>query len=99
MMFVGTHKNKKKTKVEKEKLRRSNKTKARSRVGTNRKKLKMSFQHEKINPQKDFSVSECVWCYADNNSCFIALIFKIIKTSFQRYSLKKYRWFLLNSKQ
>ena len=44
--------------------------------------------YEKINPQKDFSVSECVWCYTDNNSCFIALIFKIIKTSFQRYSLK-----------
>jgi len=36
----------------------------------------MSFQHEKINPQKDFSVSECVWSVADNNSCFIALIIK-----------------------
>jgi len=37
----------------------------------------MSFQHEKINPQKDFSVSECVWSVADNNSCFIALILMI----------------------
>jgi len=33
--------------------------------------------YEKINPQKDFIVSECVWNVVNSNSCFMALIFKI----------------------
>ena len=36
----------------------------------------MSFQHEKINPQKDFSVSECVWRCLCSASYFMALIIK-----------------------
>jgi len=49
----------------------------------------MSFQHEKINPQKDFSVSECVWCCLCSASYFIALIFKIIKNEFSALLTQK----------
>ena len=47
--------------------------------------FKLSFQHEKINYQKDFGVTECVWSIADNNDGSIALIFKIIKVKFSGY--------------
>ena len=44
--------------------------------------------YEKINPQKDFSVSECVWCNHNNDSCF-GLIWEHTKTKRKRKRSKK----------